>query len=66
MSKDGVYLSSIHLMSFMEDVEFEVEYKDQIMGVDMARCSIGEFRGVVQVFQNLFTGIPNPYRSSRL
>ena len=44
----------------------KLEYKDQIMGVDLARCSIGEVRGVVQVFQNLFTGIPNPYRSSRL
>ena len=51
MSKDGVYPSSIHFLSFMEDVELEVEYKDQIMGVDMTRCSIGEVRGMVQVFQ---------------
>ena len=26
----------------------------------MTRCSIGEFRGVVQVDQNWFTGFPNP------
>ena len=66
MSKDGVYPSSIHFLSFMEDVEFEAAIQDQIMEVDITRSSIGEVRGVVQVFQNLFTGIPNPYRSSRL
>ena len=47
MSKDGVYPPSIHFLSFKKDVEFEVEYKNQIMVVDIARCSIKEVRGVV-------------------
>ena len=66
MIKDGVYPSSIHFLSFMEDVEFEAAIQDQISRVDITRCSIWEVLGVVQMFQNLFTGIPNPYRSSRL
>ena len=39
---------------------------DLILVVEMACCSIGEVRGVVQVVQNWFTGIPYLTRSSKL
>ena len=39
---------------------------DPILGVEEARCSIGERNGGFQEVQNWFTGIPNPSRSSRL
>ena len=35
-------------------------------GVEVARWCIDEVRGVVQVFQNCFTRIPNPSRSKKL
>ena len=40
-------------------------YQIQFWGAEVACCRIGEVRGVVQVVQNLFTGIPNPSQSSR-
>ena len=64
MSDDGVYPSSVP--SFLGDVEFERPVSVPILGVEVARCIIGVVRGVVQVIQNWFTGIPNPTRSSRL
>ena len=39
---------------------------DPTLADKVARCSIGVVRGVVQVVQNWFTGIPNPTRRSRL
>ena len=36
------------------------------LGVEVAHCSIGVVRGVVQVIQNWFTGNPNPTRSMSL
>ena len=65
MSEDGFYPSSVP--SFLSgDVEFEAARSIPIYGVEVACCSIGVFRDVVQVVQNWFTGIPNPSRSSRV
>ena len=66
MSEDGVYPSSVP--SFLSvDVEYQVARSISNFGkIEVARCSIGVVRGVVQVIQNWFTGIPNPTRSSRL
>ena len=57
MSEDGVYTSSVP--SFVEcsfllgDVEFEAARSIFNFGkIEVARCSIGVFRGVVQVVQN--------------
>ena len=58
MSEDGVYPSSVP--SFLGDVEFERPVSDPILGVEVACRSIMEVRGVIQVVQNWFTGIPNP------
>ena len=76
MSEVGVYPSIVpsfvDVPSFVEcsflfgDVEFESPHSRFILGVEVARCNIGVVRGVVQVVQNCFTGIPNPSRSSRL
>ena len=48
------------------DVEFEMAILNPILLVEVARCRIDEVRGVVQVFQNCFTRIPNPSRSKKL
>ena len=65
MSEDEVNLLSIS--SFLSGMSSSKQsFPDPIMGVEVDRCSIGVVRVVVQVFQNCFTGIPNPTRSSRL
>ena len=64
MSEDGVHLSSVP--SFLGDVsvEFEAARSRSNCGKsEVARCSIGVIRGVVQVIQNCFIGIPNLSRS---
>ena len=63
-SEDGVYQPSI--LSFLGMSSSKRPVPDPILGVEVAHCSIGMVRGVVQVVQNWFTGIPNQSRSSRL
>ena len=41
-------------------------FLDPILGIEVALCSIGVFRGVFQVVQNWFTGISNPMGDSML
>ena len=65
MNKDGVYPSSIHFLSFVR-CQVRRGGSRSNFGVEVARCSIVEVRGVVQVFQNCFTRIPNPSRSKKL
>ena len=64
MSEDGVYLSSIP--SFLGMSSSKRPVPDPILGLEVARCSNGMVRGVVQLVQNWFAGIPNPIRSLRL
>ena len=54
--------------SYLEhhNVESKKPVPDPILGVEVARCSIGVVRGVVQVVQNWFTGIRIRPESSRL
>ena len=61
MSEDGVYPSSVP--SFLRKLSSKLPVPDTILGVEVARCSIGVF---VSVVQNLFTGIPNSTRSLSL
>ena len=65
MSKNGVYLSNIHFLSFGR-CQVRSGRSRSNFGVELARCSIVEIRGVVKVFQNWFRGITNPSRSSKL
>ena len=65
MSEDGVYPSSF-LLPFWRMSSSKRPVPDPILGVEVALCSIGVVRGVVQLVQNWFTGIPNPSLSSRL
>ena len=58
--------SSYPVPSFLGMSSSKRHFPDPILGVEVALCSIGVVRGVVQLVQNWFTGIPNPSRSSRL
>ena len=53
--------SSVH--SFLGIVSSKKPIPDPILEVKVALSIIGLVRGVVQVFQILFTGIPNPSRN---
>ena len=53
MSEDGVY-SLVYLPSFLGDVEMKWFVPDQILEVELARCIIGVFLGVVQAVQIWF------------
>ena len=66
MSKDGDYTYSVSSYHFLRMSISKRSVPDPILGVEVARCSIGVVRGVVQVVQNWFTGIKNPTRSLRL
>ena len=66
MSMDGVYLSKVLSYCFLGDVDFEVTLPNPILGVEVAHCSINEVRGVVQLLQFKFIGIPDSNRSTRL
>ena len=62
-----VSINRLFLPVFLGDVEFEEARSRSNFGrIEVASFSIGDFRGVFQVVQNLFTGILNPSRSSRL
>ena len=50
MSVDGVYPSKF-LFSFLGMSSSKRPEPDSILGVEVARCSIGVVRGVVQVIQ---------------
>ena len=56
----------VFLPVILFDVEFEADCSRSNFGDKVACLSIGVVRGVVQVVQHWFTGIPNPTRSSRL
>ena len=49
---DSIKLMS--LLSFMGDVEFEAACSRFNFGVEVARCSIGVVRGVVQVVKLVY------------
>ena len=66
MSEDGVYVSSVPSCTFSGNFEFEAARSRSDFGIEVAGCSIGVVRGVVQVIQNWFTGNPNLTRSLRL
>ena len=66
MSKDGVYPSSVSSFSFWMILSSKWPDPIRFWEVEVACCSIGVVRGVVQVIQNWNTGIPNPTRNSRL
>ena len=62
-------MSSIHRDFFpvhIGDVEFEADFRDPILGVEVAHCSVGTVLGEVQVIQKKFTGFSNLYINSRL
>ena len=63
---EDVSISRVFLPSFLGDVKFEAARSNPILWFDEASCSIEVVRGLVQVVQNWFTGIPNPSRSLRL
>ena len=63
--EDGVYQSSV-LFFLLGDVEFEVARSRSNFVGRVGSCVIEEIRGVVQVVQNWFIGIPNPHRISNL
>ena len=65
MSEHEVYPSSVSSFHFV-DVEFEADCSRSNFGDKVARFSIGVVRGVVQLVQNRFKGIPNTTRSSSL
>ena len=54
------------LILFLGDVELQAIGSKSNFGYRGGLCGIGVFRYVVQVLQNLFKGIHNPSRSSRL
>ena len=56
----------VFLPSILVDVEFEGNCSRSNFGDKVTLFSIGVVRGVVQVVQYWFTGIPNPTRRSRL
>ena len=65
MSEDGIYSSSVPSCLFLGMSSSKWPVQDPILGVEVARCSIGVVHDVIKVVQNWFTGIPNPSRSLR-
>ena len=66
LSKKWVYQPIIPSCHSVEISSSKRPVPDPILGNEVARCSIGVLRVVVQVIQNWFTGIRNPSRSSSL
>ena len=60
------FIRRVFLPSILVDVKFEGNCSRSYFEDKVTRFSIGVVRGVVQVVQYWFTGIPNPTRSSRL
>ena len=56
----------VFLPSFLGMSRSKRPISDPILGVEVARCSIGVVDDEVQVVQNWFTAIPNPSQSSSL
>ena len=59
-------IQRLFLPSFLGDVELEAAVPDPILEAEVISRCIEVVRGVVQVVQNWFTGIPNPSRRSSL
>ena len=66
MSEDGVYPTSVPFCPLWGNSVSRGQVKIQFLVVEMALCSIGVVRGVVQVVQNWFYGIRIRPESSRL
>ena len=64
MREDGVYPSCVPSFLYGGCRVQVGMFQIQFFWVEVVSCSIGVVRGVVQVVQNWFTGIPNPARSS--
>ena len=60
MSEDIVYPSSVPSCPFWDAKLEAILSRSNFARVEVARCIIGEFCGVVQVVQYWFTESPNP------
>ena len=66
MNEDVVFSSSVPSCPFWWKSSFKTKVPYPILMVEVVFCSILVVRGIVQVVQNWFIGIPNPSRSSML
>ena len=60
MSKDRDYPSIVPSCPFLVNSILKRPIPVPKLMVEVARCSIGEVHGVIQVFQNCFIENPNP------